>query len=667
MKVLTLQLADDLYAVDLLYVREVIELLLDSGSSSRTTHITQVPLSSKDVWGVINLRGYVIPVSDLRQKLGMQRVAPTVQSRIVILDGSYRSDKERDDVASWMGVVVDSVHEVVDLDEEEINPPPRSGMKNNRLHGISHHQGTTVQILEVSALFQTEAAENKRVEGRRIAPLANNAPSARPSPPALKPSGSAPVLSPPTAAPVTQPPTPVTLAASEPPVSEPVPPPPSDEDAEQEPPLSSETPAVAVESSNAVPETERADPPLPEVDCPPHDPDCHMEEVLPMAVAEVQATVREETPDSTDAEESVVSALPLLAAISEPEMLQAQGEMVDLCVEDNPATCDDHCPAAPDVHGIVIVLDETVAEDKSTPEHAENDFSATALVETASVVEELAVASAVSDDEAPADAEPEEATEEVTPIIEAPETIVEAPEIMPEETEASVEAPEIMPEETEASVEAPEIMPEGTEASAEAPEIMPEETEASDEVPEIIPEEPKIIPEEPETIVEAPEIMPEETEASAEAPEIIPEEPETIVEAPEIIPETPEASVEEPAITKKVKKRKDKPEKVESVINGDDQGTTSPSDAPSPGEERTDRHDKNEVDGTEVEVEEAAAFLAEMAAIHPTPRNVVTDFQSIFRDLLPLTTLNRESSSWGDNKSVDKQKPEKTKKGKKGE
>ncbi|WP_130471831.1 hypothetical protein [Candidatus Magnetaquicoccus inordinatus] len=65
------------------------------------------------------------------------------------------------------------------------------------------------------------------------------------------------------------------------------------------------------------------------------------------------------------------------------------------------------------------------------------------------------------------------------------------------------------------------------------------------------------------------------------------------------------------------------------------------------------------------DVAEAAAFLAEMEAVHPAPRNIVTDFQSIFRDLLPLTTLNRESTVWAGDKTNDKQKVDKNKKIKK--
>ncbi|MBF0429155.1 MAG: hypothetical protein HQL94_09555 [Magnetococcales bacterium] len=118
-----------------------------------------------------------------------------------------------------------------------------------------------------------------------------------------------------------------------------------------------------------------------------------------------------------------------------------------------------------------------------------------------------------------------------------------------------------------------------------------------------------------------------------------------------------------PSETAKESKRKSKPEKVESALSDDHLSTPLLSDAPSGGDKKKGKSDKNETESDDVD--EAAAFLAEMAAVHPAPRNVVTDFQSIFRDLLPLTTLNRESTSWGDNKVVDKQKPDKSKKGKK--
>ncbi|WP_130471406.1 chemotaxis protein CheW, partial [Candidatus Magnetaquicoccus inordinatus] len=263
MKVLTLQLADDLYAVDLVYVREVIELLVDTGSAARTTHITHVPLSSKDVWGVINLRGYVIPVSDLRQKLGMLRSTPTVQSRIVILDGSYRTDKERDDVSTWMGVVVDSVHEVIELAEEEINPPPRSGLQNNRLQGISHHHDTTVLILDVAALFQNAVNEPKRLESKRINPAtANKTPasnSAGSTPSANKPAASAPAATAPAPQPSPPPAPPPTLPPPPPPAVEPEPVPALSSPTDNSPP-ESETVTDAALSASAEEQTSLATP-----------------------------------------------------------------------------------------------------------------------------------------------------------------------------------------------------------------------------------------------------------------------------------------------------------------------------------------------------------------------------------------------------------------------
>ena len=141
MRVLTLQIGKETYAVDISLVREVIEMF----------SITRVPRSSTDMWGVINLRGSVVPVKDLRKILGLNRLEATVQTRIIILETPSGTRQGR--ATTSMGIVVDAVQEVVELDERDIGAPPRTGTQQTCLHGMGKHGDITVLILDVALLF----------------------------------------------------------------------------------------------------------------------------------------------------------------------------------------------------------------------------------------------------------------------------------------------------------------------------------------------------------------------------------------------------------------------------------------------------------------------------------------------------------------------------------
>lgn len=105
-KYLTFSLAGEEYGLEILKVREIIGIM----------DITSVPQVPPEVKGVINLRGKVIPVIDLRLKFGMEAAQYTDQTCIVVVD-----------VGTLVGVIVDTVQEVLDIDESQIDPPPALG------------------------------------------------------------------------------------------------------------------------------------------------------------------------------------------------------------------------------------------------------------------------------------------------------------------------------------------------------------------------------------------------------------------------------------------------------------------------------------------------------------------------------------------------------------
>jgi purine-binding chemotaxis protein CheW len=105
-KYLTFKLGDEEYGVQILKVREIIGLM----------DITKVPQMPGYVKGVINLRGKVIPVIDLRAKFCLPEVAYTDQTCIIVID-----------VGGMVGTIVDAVQEVSDITADAIEPPPPLG------------------------------------------------------------------------------------------------------------------------------------------------------------------------------------------------------------------------------------------------------------------------------------------------------------------------------------------------------------------------------------------------------------------------------------------------------------------------------------------------------------------------------------------------------------
>ena len=105
-KYLTFKLADEEYGVEILKVREIIGIM----------QITAVPRMPAHVKGVINLRGKVIPVVDLRLKFGLEEAEHTEQTCIIVVN-----------VGQEIGIVVDTVSEVLDIAGENIEPTPSMG------------------------------------------------------------------------------------------------------------------------------------------------------------------------------------------------------------------------------------------------------------------------------------------------------------------------------------------------------------------------------------------------------------------------------------------------------------------------------------------------------------------------------------------------------------
>lgn len=136
---LTFTLAEELFALDIGKVREVLDV----------STVTRVPGTPSFVRGVINLRGNVVPVVDMRRKLGMPEAEQGVNSCIIIVD------LEVDGEATVLGALSDSVQEVLDMDDGQIEPAPRIGSRMNVefLRGMGKRDDGFIMILDIDRVF----------------------------------------------------------------------------------------------------------------------------------------------------------------------------------------------------------------------------------------------------------------------------------------------------------------------------------------------------------------------------------------------------------------------------------------------------------------------------------------------------------------------------------
>jgi len=139
---ITFNLGDELFAIDVAQVREVLEL----------PPITRVPTSPAYLRGVVNVRGKAIPVVDLRAKFGLPPAADTVQSRIVVMEIAL------DGEPTVVGGVADSVQEVIELEPGQIDPPPRIALRwrTDLIRGMGRRGDDFIILLDLDAVFASD-------------------------------------------------------------------------------------------------------------------------------------------------------------------------------------------------------------------------------------------------------------------------------------------------------------------------------------------------------------------------------------------------------------------------------------------------------------------------------------------------------------------------------
>lgn len=139
---LTFKLEDEVFALGISQVREVLDY----------STVTRVPDMPEFMLGVINLRGSVVPVVDMRIKFGMAPTERKVNTCIIIIEIDLEGE------TAVLGALADSVQEVLELYPDQIEPPPRIGtrLKSKFIKGMGKRDGHFIIILGIDSVFSAD-------------------------------------------------------------------------------------------------------------------------------------------------------------------------------------------------------------------------------------------------------------------------------------------------------------------------------------------------------------------------------------------------------------------------------------------------------------------------------------------------------------------------------
>jgi purine-binding chemotaxis protein CheW len=146
MEILTLALHGEVFAVEVRHVREILDLV----------PVTEVPNSQAFLDGLINVRGRVIPLADLRLKFGIEQTPPTIDSRIVVLDVDI------DGESTIIGIRADKVYEITEVPASGLEETPRIGMRwrSEYIHCIAKRGSEFITVLNVERIFASSETKD---------------------------------------------------------------------------------------------------------------------------------------------------------------------------------------------------------------------------------------------------------------------------------------------------------------------------------------------------------------------------------------------------------------------------------------------------------------------------------------------------------------------------
>lgn len=138
----TFRLENELFGVEVARAKEILSL----------TPITQVPQTPDYMLGVINLRGQVVPVIDMRRKMGLAAGGETEDTCIIVVDVQV------DGEVITVGALADAVREVMDIQSDQIEPPPKLGsrLKTEFITGMGKIDDQFIILLNIDRIFNTD-------------------------------------------------------------------------------------------------------------------------------------------------------------------------------------------------------------------------------------------------------------------------------------------------------------------------------------------------------------------------------------------------------------------------------------------------------------------------------------------------------------------------------
>jgi purine-binding chemotaxis protein CheW len=144
LQVVSFRLHDEVYALDILHVQEIIKVL----------PVTQVPLSAPWVSGVINLRGQIIPLIHLARRMGLKETGMDRNTRFMIVRGQTQN----------VGIIVDEVLEVLRLAETAQEPPPSHLSHREYLQSVSKQDRGMVIVLDLNKVLHLPSPHSEALQ-----------------------------------------------------------------------------------------------------------------------------------------------------------------------------------------------------------------------------------------------------------------------------------------------------------------------------------------------------------------------------------------------------------------------------------------------------------------------------------------------------------------------
>ena len=142
LQVLTLGLGEEIFAIETGTVREVLDVI----------EMTSVPGSRRFVVGLVNVRGKVVPVVDMKHKFGMPATDTSSDTRIVVIETTLKGE------ASLVGILADHVNEVTELATASLEEPPRIGMtwRPEFIRAVGKRDAEFIIVMDIGRVFASE-------------------------------------------------------------------------------------------------------------------------------------------------------------------------------------------------------------------------------------------------------------------------------------------------------------------------------------------------------------------------------------------------------------------------------------------------------------------------------------------------------------------------------